>query len=98
MGIAVDYLYQIPPITDLELSKPGIEKILLNKTHAIMPRDIFDELEEFPWYFPGHPNKIYCYPGRIWKHKDGKDWYFCWFGEHKDPKLVSNHYRKIIVL
>jgi len=103
--MTVDYLYQIPPISEEDKkefcrhrTQPDTKDILLNKTHAIMSKEIFTALEEQYRYFPRHSGDWYVYTGRIWKHKDGDQWYLCWFGTHTKPNMCTNHSRKIIVL
>lgn len=98
----------IPPITDPMGSgwyQPDRWLIEIDKTHALMPRRVFDGLHE---YSGTKPTGVY--PGKMWKRHDGvfdrafianggkPEWLLCWYGESEiGPGYCSNHYRKIVL-
>lgn len=97
--------HPIPPITDpmgQHWRQPSRFDIEVDDTHALMSQKTFDKLAEYSSSVPSG-----VYPGKMWKRRvfylkrfeqHKKDTFLlCWFGEHQDPKLCSNHTRKILI-
>jgi hypothetical protein len=99
----------IPPMTH-ELSsgwdQPSTSRILLDDTHALMTKDVFEELKEY-----SATNPTGAYEGKMWKRHDGSfdreflarggkpKWLLCWFGfSTKGPDWVSTFYREILIV
>lgn len=98
----------IPPMThpySKHWKQPPAEMILIDDTHALMNKRVFDQLAE---YSASQPSGVY--EGKMWKRHDGAfdreflarggkpEWYLCWYGYDNDPNMVSNNYRKILIV
>ncbi len=81
------HLNAIPVITN-PLGKywkqPEVEQIELDDTHALMSKEIFDELLE---YSCSQPTGVY--EGKMWKSKTIDGWILRWFAE--DPRDNENY-------
>ena len=101
-------LQPIPLITDpmgRGWSQPDRREIVIDDTSALMTRRVFNQLHEYSASFPSG-----VYPGKMWKRHDGgfdrqfrarggkPTWKLVWFGNHPDPKLVSNNFRAILII
>ncbi len=85
--------------------QPDRSEILIDETHALMTRKTFNELKEY-----SATNPTGAYEGKMWKRHDGSFdqqflarggrpvWMLCWYGRCDDPGMVSNNYRKIILV
>lgn len=98
----------VPPITEplgKHWKQPDRKEILMDETHCLMSGQTFYSLPE---YSATRPSGVY--PGKMWRRHDGAfdcaylasggkpEWMLCWFGECDDPKMCSNHSRKILLL
>jgi hypothetical protein len=98
----------IPPITDpmgKHWRQPPRDSITLDETHALMSRATFEQLAEYSGTFPTG-----VYEGKMWKRHDGlfdqafrarggkPEWLLVWFGYCDEPKMVSNNFRKILIV
>lgn len=87
---------EIPEMTDpmgRHWCQPDRSRILVDATHAIVSRADFAELREYSSTTPSG-----VYPGKMWKAFRGGEWWLRWYGNHPDPKYVTNHARRILIL
>lgn len=97
-----------PPITDpmgKYWEQPSRFDIEIDDKHAVMSLATFKKLHEYSCSVPSG-----VYPGKMWrsdlnayrhpqlpKLADDERHVLRWFGEHPDPKFVSNHSRIILI-
>jgi hypothetical protein len=100
--------HPIPPITDpmgKGWRQPNRFDIEIDSTHAVMSRKTFEQLSEYSCSTPSG-----VYPGKMWRCDlqayrlpslprlpENERHMLKWFGEHPDPKFVSNHWRYILI-
>lgn len=80
--------------------QPAIEEILIDDTHALMTVQTLERLADY-----SHSQPTGVYPGKMWRSKmkhptrpHEAQWWLCWFGEHPDPTICTNNYRRILVV
>lgn len=79
--------------------QPERTKVLIDATHALMTKAVFDSLAEYSTTMPSG-----VYPGKMWRRHDGSfdprctnpEWLFCWYGRTDDPEKCSVNFRKVI--
>jgi hypothetical protein len=81
-------------------SKSQVKAIVIDDTHAMMDRKTFDKLLNYSHSVPSA-----AYEGKMWKgeYYDDKNrptgkYYLRWYGLHKEPNMLSNHMRDIIIV
>jgi len=97
----------IPPMTDpmgRHWNQPSRDEILIDDEYALMTESTMKRLAEYSCSTPSG-----VYPGKMWRVdyqsycpdlvKQGKHRHWLrWFGLHPDPNIVTNHYRKILLV
>lgn len=100
------WTHPIPQINDLMgkyWSQPNRFEIEIDDNHALMSKENFDRLAEYSCSVPTG-----VYPGKMWKRRvfflkryeahPNDTFLLVWFGNHPDPKFVTNNYRKILIV
>lgn len=72
--------------------QPNPEDVLIDKTHALMSENDFNDLLD---YSHSQPSGVYV--GKMWKSKVRDNWILCWFGPHTDPNMCSGNNREILI-
>jgi hypothetical protein len=81
--------------------QPDRTQVLIDPTHALMTKAVFESLAEYSTTMPSG-----VYPGKMWRRHDGAhdprctkpEWLFCWYGPTPDPDQCSVNSRKVIFL
>lgn len=74
-------------------TQPDRELIKVNSETAEMTQCVLEQLCDY-----SHSMPTGVYPGKMWKRKQGEQWWLCWFGVSKDPKLCTNNCRKVEII
>ncbi len=85
----------IPPITH-ELGQywdqPARESVLIDEKHALMTREVFNQLHE---YSTSNPSGVY--EGKMWKGNRDEFWVLRWYSNYDDKECQINT-RRILIL
>ena len=79
----------IPQPTQNNWRQPDRDRIVIDETHALMTLETFNDLQDYPEKW--HWNR---FVGKMCRDKGT----FYWYGLHKDPHMVSLHYRRILII
>ena len=72
-------------------SQPHRDQIEVDETHALLNKTAFDKLSEYSQTIPTG-----VYEGKMWKRKEYKVWWLCWFGPSNLPDNCDTNYRRIL--
>jgi len=72
--------------------QPDRTQVLIDETHALMTKAVFESLAEYNTTMPSG-----VYSGKMWRQSNGAhEWLFCWYGPTTDREKCSVNSRKVI--